>query len=89
MKKRTPLGPYRRPMPRVLGGSQGVGRFLMREVFLKINSSTNRGSVQDAGRRVEGTSEIVHLLPTERERACIRVTQPSQTSLILRYKFRK
>ena len=29
---RTPLGPYRRPMPRVLGGSQGGGHFLMGEV---------------------------------------------------------
>ena len=26
-RKRTPLGPYRRPTPRVLGGSQGVGVF--------------------------------------------------------------
>ena len=32
--KRTPLGPYCRPMPRVLGGSQGGGRFLMSEVPL-------------------------------------------------------
>ena len=28
-RKRSPLGPYRRPMPRVLGGSSGGGRFLM------------------------------------------------------------
>jgi len=34
MRKRTPLGPYRRPTPRVLGGSQGGGRFLMSEVPL-------------------------------------------------------
>ena len=33
-RKRTPLGPYRRPMPRVLGGSWGDGRFLMGEVPL-------------------------------------------------------
>ena len=32
--KRTPLGPYHRPMPRVLGGSKGVERFLMGEVPL-------------------------------------------------------
>jgi len=25
IRKRTPLGPYRRPMPRVLGGCQGGG----------------------------------------------------------------
>ena len=29
-----PLGPYRRPMARVLGGSSGGGRFLMGEVPL-------------------------------------------------------
>ena len=33
-RKRTPLGPHRRPMPRVLGGSWGGGRFLMGEVTL-------------------------------------------------------
>jgi hypothetical protein len=33
-RKRNPLGPYRRPMPRVLGGSQEGGRFLMGEVPL-------------------------------------------------------
>ena len=31
---RNPLGPCRRPMPRVLGGSYGVGRFLVGEVPL-------------------------------------------------------
>ena len=35
-KKRTRLGPYRRPMPRVLGVSKGGGRFLMGEVPLYI-----------------------------------------------------
>ena len=30
-RKQPPLGPYRRPMPRVLGGSLGGGRFLMGE----------------------------------------------------------
>jgi len=34
IRKRTPLGPYRRPMPRVLGWSLGGGRFLIREVPL-------------------------------------------------------
>ena len=33
-KKGTPLGSYHRPMPRVLGGAQGGGRFLMGEVPL-------------------------------------------------------
>ena len=33
-KQRTPLGPYRRLMPRVLRGSEGGGRFLMGEVPL-------------------------------------------------------
>ena len=38
MRKRNPLGPFRRPMPRVLGGSQGGWRFLMVEVALNISS---------------------------------------------------
>ena len=33
-RRRTPLGPYRRPMPRVLGGTQGGGLFFMSEVPL-------------------------------------------------------
>ena len=32
--KRTPLGPYRRPIPRVLGGFKCGQRFLMGEVLL-------------------------------------------------------
>jgi len=34
-RKRHPLGPYRRRMPRVLWGSYGGGRFLMGEVPLQ------------------------------------------------------
>ena len=34
IRKRILLGPYRRPMPRVLGGSWGGERFLMGEVPL-------------------------------------------------------
>ena len=35
IRNRHPLGPYRRPLPRVLvGGSYGDGRFLMGEVPL-------------------------------------------------------
>ena len=33
-RKRTPLRPYRTPMPRVLGGSKGGGRSLVGEVPL-------------------------------------------------------
>ena len=44
-----PLGPYRRPVPRVLGGSWGGGRFLMGEVPPKPTRPTNhRGSVNTA-----------------------------------------
>ena len=32
--KRTTLGPYRRPVSKIPGGSWGVGRFLMGEVPL-------------------------------------------------------
>ena len=34
IRKRNPLGPYSMPMPGILGGTQGVGRFLMGEVPL-------------------------------------------------------
>jgi hypothetical protein len=34
LRKRTPLGPYRRPMPRVLGGSSGGRHPLMGEIPL-------------------------------------------------------
>jgi hypothetical protein len=36
-KETPPLGPYRRPMPRVLGGSWEGGRFLMGEVPLYLD----------------------------------------------------
>ena len=36
IRKRTPLGPYRRPMPRILGRSRGGGHFLMGEVSLYV-----------------------------------------------------
>ena len=39
-KNRLPLGPYRRPMSRVLGGSKGGGRFLMSEVPQYIPNGT-------------------------------------------------
>ena len=35
-RKHPPLGPYHRPMPRVVGGSQGGGRFLMGEMPLYV-----------------------------------------------------
>ena len=34
IRNRNPLGPYRRTMPGVVGGSQEGGRFLMSEVPL-------------------------------------------------------
>jgi len=34
IRNQPPLGPYRRPMPRVLEGSQGGGRLLMSKVPL-------------------------------------------------------
>ena len=39
-RKQAPLGPYRRPMPTVLGGSWGDGRFVRDEVPLKGLGST-------------------------------------------------
>ena len=43
-RKRPPLGPYRGPMPSVLGGSWGRGHFLMGEVTLYMeNRKSSRG----------------------------------------------
>ena len=39
MRKRLLLGPYRKPMPRVLGGSQGYVCFLIGEVPLQGSGS--------------------------------------------------
>ena len=36
IRNRHPVGPYRRPIPRLLGESQGGGRFLMCEVPLYV-----------------------------------------------------
>jgi len=36
IRKRAPLGPYRRPMPRVAGGSKGSRRFIVGEVPLYV-----------------------------------------------------
>ena len=53
--KKTPLGPYRRPMPRVVGGSQGDVRFLMGEVPLHrlCRSSSRKGEVPAYVERTE------------------------------------
>ena len=40
-RKRTPLGSYRSPMPKVLGGSLGGGHFLMGEVPLYVPSDSS------------------------------------------------
>ena len=38
-RKRAPLGPYRRPMPRILRGSQGDGCFILGEVPLQSSNA--------------------------------------------------
>ena len=63
MKKRTPLGPYRRPLPRVLGGSYGGGRFLMSEVLLyvykfAIPPGAGAGSGTRAGAGFEDSEDV-------------------------------
>ena len=42
IRKRTPLGPYVRPMSRVFGGSYGGGRFLMGVVPLYPSTGVGR-----------------------------------------------
>ena len=62
-RKRIPLGPYRRPMPRVRRGSQGGGRFLMGEVPLYLASTVLHVRIEGA----RGTSALL-LLPKDAER---------------------
>ena len=47
MRKRTPLGPYRGLMPRVLGGPWGGEFFLQGEVPLYVVPSLARVSTRD------------------------------------------
>ena len=72
-RKRNPLEPYRRPVPRVLGGPEGGGRFLMGEVPLyaawagragtgwSTRGSSERGKQGgrqgERGREIEGQRE--------------------------------
>ena len=57
--KRTPLGPYRRPVPKVLGGSYGGGRFLMSEVplYLLMNAFIP-GRLHQSGDRRGGLAPL-------------------------------
>ena len=48
----TTLGPYSRPMPRFLGGSEGGGRFLMGKVPLYTISGGGHGDPGCANDRV-------------------------------------
>ena len=52
--KRTPLGPYRGPMPRFLGGSQEGGRFLMGEV--PFDGMARRMKWRESGQQGESTT---------------------------------
>ena len=58
MRKRLPLGPYRRPMPRVLRGSWWVGRFLMGEVPLQ----TSQGQILALAFRLH-ILDLFHVFP--------------------------
>ena len=56
-KKLPPLGPYSRPVPRVLGGSKGVERFVMSEVPLhRVTSLVRRRTPLGPCKRPSGGS---------------------------------
>ena len=61
-RKRTPLGPYRRPMPRVLGRSYGWWRFLISEVPLHRTSTTPAASNLTPPQRLRGLKGIPGVL---------------------------
>ena len=58
VRKRTPLGPYRRPLPRFIGGSYGGGRFLMGELRLYPHSGDATQRSTTGGHEYRGTSLI-------------------------------
>ena len=43
MRKRTPGGPYRRPVPRVQGGAEGGRHYFMSDVPLQVLNAPNVG----------------------------------------------
>jgi len=56
MIKRTPLGPYRRPMPGVLRGAWGFGCFLIGELSLYLPANSRRPGSPKEG--VAGTKRF-------------------------------
>ena len=65
IRKRKLLGPYRRPMARVVEGSQGVGLFLMSEVplyFGRIKSCFKVLKVRPLEKKVQGPTLLAWLL---------------------------
>ena len=61
IRKRPPLGLYRRPMVRVLGGSYGGGRFLMSKVPLYFQNPMRPVSV-NYSRGLQSTNTVKLLL---------------------------
>ena len=57
IRKRTSPGPYRRPMPRFLGGSYEAGRFLMGEVPLYNSGPCTILGPPHAGRGVKSVTD--------------------------------
>ena len=55
VRKRAPLGPYSRPLPRVLWRSSGGGRFLLGEVPL-YRGPGKRSSGAIESKKLQGTS---------------------------------
>jgi len=63
-RKRTPLGPYRRPMPRVLGGSWGGGRVLLGEVPLYgVVKRLSPAVAQNASHSFRAVLKVLHWPP--------------------------
>ena len=80
-RKRTPLGPYRRPMARVLGGSYGGERFLMREVSL-YHAQKKQKRERERGRERERERESKRERARERERERKREREKERGTVI-------
>ena len=82
IRKRTPLGPYPRPMPRVLGRSWGGGDFLMGEVPLYADEKHGQNSfwALNSGLRVQGWGDGFRPSAIRRDVASLRVAFRLQAS---------
>ena len=78
MRKHNSLGPHRRPMPRIVGGSKRVGLFLMGEILLYMHMYMSRISSAGRAASTEKDREIPAEIPASHDpKRIVRFQQES------------